>query len=183
MPSWGKLLPSNCQGIFRRRHLAFVCSYSALPKEVSHLLWNSWPPRNCQIRRRGIHKWVKIGFSGDGLGRGLFNPSVFSSAPDQAHQGKWTLKVKGETVLVTWCSGSAVLTSRWKHASPPSPSGIWQVRLISSQLERRQNGNLSVIEWKYTENFVDRMKRKRKRRSEKVSKMEGSESKAIGVHD
>ena len=37
MPSWGKLLPSNCQEIFRR-NLGFVCSYSALPKEVSHLL-------------------------------------------------------------------------------------------------------------------------------------------------
>ena len=30
MPSWGKSLPSNCQGIFRRRNLVFVCSYSAL---------------------------------------------------------------------------------------------------------------------------------------------------------
>ena len=40
MPSLGKLLllPSNRKGIVRRRNLVFVCSYSALPKEVSHLL-------------------------------------------------------------------------------------------------------------------------------------------------
>ena len=29
MPSWGKLLPNNCQEIFRR-NLVFACSYSAL---------------------------------------------------------------------------------------------------------------------------------------------------------
>ena len=34
------------------------------------------------------------------------------------------------------------------------------------------------------ENFIDRMKRKSRRRSEKVSKMGGSEPKAtVGVHD
>ena len=26
----------------------------------------------------------------------------------------------------TWCSGSAMLTGRRRHADPPSPSGIWQ---------------------------------------------------------
>ena len=30
MLSRGNLLPSNCQGIFRRRNLVFVCLYSAL---------------------------------------------------------------------------------------------------------------------------------------------------------
>ena len=38
MSSWGKLLPSNRQEIVWRRDLVFVCSYSSLPKEVSHLL-------------------------------------------------------------------------------------------------------------------------------------------------
>ena len=64
-------------------------------------------------------------------------------------KAEWTLKVKGETVLDHMVSGSAVLTGRWRHADPLSPSGIWQVRLFSLQLGRRQNGNSSVIEWKY----------------------------------
>ena len=118
-------------------------------------------PSDCQARRRGRLKWVWIGFPGDSLGHGILNPSGFSSALDQAHQDKWTLKVKEETFLnhlehlepswtPSWCSGVASLTCRWRHAEPPSPSGICQVRLFSSQLGRRQNGNLSVvIEWKY----------------------------------
>ena len=144
IPSWGKLLPSNRQGIFRRRNLVFGCSYSALPKEVSHLLWNSWPPRNCQARRSRIHKWVRIGFSWDGLGCGIFNPSVFSSAPDQAHEGRTDFKLREKQSWITWCSGLAMLTSRWRHADPPSHSGIWQVRLFSPWLGRRWNGDLSV---------------------------------------
>ena len=64
---------------------------------MSRLLWKSWILWNCQARRRGTHKWVYIGFSGDGLGHGIFNPSVFSPAPDQAHQGR--MDFKGETVL------------------------------------------------------------------------------------
>ena len=123
--SWGKLLPSNCQGIFRRRNLVFVCSYSALPKEVSHLLWNSWPPQNCQARRREIHKWVWIGFSGDGLGHGIFNPSAFSSTLIKPTKAEWTLKVKGETVLdhvVFWfsCADRQVKT-QW------SPFSLWDL--------------------------------------------------------
>ena len=56
---------------------------------------------------------------------------------------------KGETVLdhvVFWfsCADRQV-----KTADPPSPSGIWQVRLFLPQLGMRQNGSLSVIEWKY----------------------------------
>ena len=66
-----------------------------------------------------------------------------------------------------------------------SPFSVWDLagKAILTQLGGRQNGNLSVIEWKYhkyigTENFVDRTKRKSRRRSEKVSKIVGSESKA-----
>ena len=62
-------------------------------------------------------------------------------------KAEWTLREKQS--WTTWGSGSAVLTGRWRHTDPPSPSGIWQVRLFSPQLGRRQNGNLSVIEWKY----------------------------------
>ena len=31
--------------------------------------------------------------------RGIFNPSVFSSAPDQAHQGKMDFKSQGRNTL------------------------------------------------------------------------------------
>ena len=61
---------------------------------------------------------------------------------------EWTLTVRGETVLdhVFWfgCDDWQVNTRQ-----SPFPSGIWQVRLFSPQLGRRQNGNLSVIEWNY----------------------------------
>ena len=83
-----------------------------------------------------------------------------------------TLKVKGETVLdhvVFWFS----------HANTLIP-----LLPLGSQLGRRQNGNISVSlsgnirSTQGTKNFVDRKKRKSRRRSEKVSKMGGSESKA-----
>ena len=38
MPCWGKLLPSNCKRAFGGRNLVFVCLYSTLPEDVSHLL-------------------------------------------------------------------------------------------------------------------------------------------------
>ena len=63
-------------------------------------------------------------------------------------KAEWTLTVKGETGLdhVLWfgCADWQVNTRQ-----SPFPSGIWQVRLFSPQLGRRQHGNLSVIEWKY----------------------------------
>jgi len=176
----GKLLPSNCQGIFRRRNLVFMCSYTALPKKVSHLLWNSLPPWNSQDRRRGIYKSVQIGFSGDGLGHGTIYIFIHTWSSPPRQNGLQKLKEKQS--WIAWCSGSAGLTSRWRHSGPPSPSRIWQVRLFSPQLGRRQNGNLSVTEWKYQKYIgyweLHRTKRKSRRRSEKVSKMGGSESKA-----
>ena len=36
--------------------------------------------------------FFRIGFSGDGMGLGIFNPSVFSSIPNQAHQGRMDFK-------------------------------------------------------------------------------------------
>ena len=39
----------------------------------------------------------ELAFPGDSLGHGIFNLSMFSSAPDQAHQGRTDFK--GETVL------------------------------------------------------------------------------------
>ena len=64
-------------------------------------------------------------------------------------KAEWTLKVKGETVLdhvVFWFS-----CADWQVKTHRSPFSLWDlaVRLFSPQLGRRQNGNLSVIEWKY----------------------------------
>ena len=42
----------------------------------------------------------------------------------KATKAEWTLSEKQS--WTTWCSGSAMLTSRLRHADPPSPSGIWQ---------------------------------------------------------
>ena len=57
------------------------------------------------------------------LGRGIFNPSVFSSAPDQAHQSR--MDFKGETVLdhvVFWfgCADRQVKARQ-------SPFSLWDL--------------------------------------------------------
>ena len=147
MPSWGKLLPSNSQEIFRR-NLVFVCSYSALPKEVSNLLWNSWLSRNYQARGGGYIS--KTGFSRDGLGRGIFNPSVFSSTPDQAHQGRRTLKVKGETVLdhVVFWFGRA----DWQVKTRWSPFSLWDLAgkaLLTPSRKEAEWQFKCFTQWKY----------------------------------
>ena len=124
-PSWGKLLPSNCQGIFRRRNLVFVCSYSALIKEVSHLLWNSWPSQNYQARRRGIQKWVWIGFSRDGWDVGYLPHLYFHLHLIKPTKAEWALKLRGETVLdhMTFWFGCA----DWQMKSCRSPFSLWDL--------------------------------------------------------
>ena len=64
-------------------------------------------------------------------------------------KAEWTLKVKGETVfdhVVFWfgCADRQVKTRQ-------SPFSVWDLagKAILTQLGGRQNGNLSVIEWKY----------------------------------
>ena len=62
-------------------------------------------------------------------------------------KAEWTLKVKGETVLnhvVFCCADRQVKTHR-------SPLSLWDLagKALLTQLGRRKNGNLSVIEWKY----------------------------------
>ena len=63
------------------------------------------PPRRCPIcceildplgivrlEGGGYISEYELTFSGDGLGCGIFNPSVFSSVPDQARQDKMDFK-------------------------------------------------------------------------------------------
>ena len=124
MPSRGKLLPSHCQGIFRR-NLVFVRSYSALPKRVSHLLWNSWPPRNCQARKRGYISEYELAFLETSWDVGYLTHLYFHSHLIKSTKGEWTLKFKGETVLdhvVFWfgCADRQVKTCR-------SPFSLWDL--------------------------------------------------------
>ena len=39
--SWGKIITRRSREGFGRKKLGLLCLYSALPEEVSHLLWNS----------------------------------------------------------------------------------------------------------------------------------------------
>ena len=52
--SRGKFLPGDCERALGGGNLVFVCLYSALPEEVSHLLWNSRSSQGCQTKRRKI---------------------------------------------------------------------------------------------------------------------------------
>ena len=143
MPSWRKLLSSNFQEIVRRK-LVFECSYSALPKEVSHLLWNYWPPRNCQATRRGIHKWVRLAFPETAwdvlyLTHLCFHPHLIK--PTKADR---TSKLKEETVLdhvVFWFSHvDRQVKTGW------SPCPLWDLagKALLTPASRIQNGNSSV---------------------------------------
>ena len=62
---------------------------------------------------------------------------------------EWTLKVKGETVLdhVVFWFGCA----DWQVKTCRSPFSLWDLerKALLTPIKRRQNGNLSVIEWKY----------------------------------
>ena len=66
--------------------------------------------------------------------------------PSKAEQ---TLEVKGETVLdyvMLWFSHA-----NWQVKTCRSPFSLWDLesKALLTPIKRRQNGNLSVIEWKY----------------------------------
>ena len=71
MPSRGKLLPRDHQGIFRSRNLVLVCLYSTLPQEVPYLLLN---PQS-----------LKLG----GVERKKESISVSTNWPFQEKPGTW----------------------------------------------------------------------------------------------
>ena len=103
---------SPIPGILQARILEWVSiSFSsAWPwkvkvKLLSHvrLVVNSWaaayqaPPSIGFFRQEywsglPFASWVQTGFSGDSVGHGIFQPSVFSSAPDQAQHGRMDFK-------------------------------------------------------------------------------------------
>ena len=113
--------------------------YQAIARELLQEIWSLCAcilpsPRRCPIcceildsfgiiRLEGGGYISKIGYSRDDLGRGVFNPSVFSSAPDQAHQDRTDFK--GETVLdhmVFWF-GSADQQVKTRQ----SPFSLWDL--------------------------------------------------------
>ena len=108
------------------------------------------PPQNCQARRRGIHQWVRIGFSGDGLGRGIFNPSVVSFTSDQAHQARTDFKSYGRNslgpcgVLVwpCWLAGEDM-------PIPLLPLGSAGKALLTPVRKEVEWQYKCFIEWKY----------------------------------
>ena len=124
MPSWGKLLPSNYQGIFRKRNLVFVWSYSAHPKEVSHRLWNSWPSQNCQARNKVYISEYDLAYLETACDVGYLTHLYFHLHLIKPTKTEWTLKVKGKTVLdhVSWfgCADWQVNTCR-------SPFSLWDL--------------------------------------------------------
>ena len=172
MWSQGKLLPSHHQGIVRRRNLA-LCAH-ILPS-----------PRRCPICCETLDLLGIVRLEGGGYiseyelaflemawEMGYLTHLCFHLHLIKPTKAEWTLKVKGETVL------DHVVFS-FSHANTLIP-----LLPLGSQLGRRQNGNISVSlsgnirSTQGTKNFVDRKKRKSRRRSEKVSKMGESESKA-----
>ena len=183
----GEIISSDCQGTFRIENWSLYARILLSPRrcpvccEILDLL------AIVRLEGRGYISDYELAFPEMAWDMGYLTQLCFHPRLIKPRKAEQTLREKQS--WTTWCSGLAMLTGRWRHTDPSSPSGIWQVRLFSPQLGRRQNGNLRVIEWKYQKYIMywelrRQMKRKSRRRSEKVSKMGGSESKAtIGVHD
>ena len=107
MPSWGKSLPSNCQGIFRRRNLVFVCSYSALPKECPNCCEILDPLGIVRLEGGGYISEYELVFLETAWDMGYLTHVYFHPHLIKPTKTEWTLKVKGETVLdhvVFWFS-------------------------------------------------------------------------------
>ena len=105
---------------------------------------------------------------------------MFSSAPNQAHQGRTDFQSERRNNL----GPLGVLVRLCGPAGEDSPIPLLAGRLSSPQLRRRRNGNLSVSlsgnikKYLGYRELVDRTKREGRRRSKKVSEMGGSVSKA-----
>ena len=99
MPSEGKLLPSNHQGIVRRRNLVFVCTYSALPKEVSHLCETLDRLGIVRLEGRGHISEYELAFLKMAWDVGYLTHLCFYPHLIKPTEAERTLKVKGETVL------------------------------------------------------------------------------------
>ena len=99
MPSEGKLLPSNHQGIVRRRNLVFVCTYSALPKEVSHLCETLDRLGIVRLEGRGHISEYELAFLKMAWDVGYLTHLCFHLHLIKTTKPDRTLKVKGETVL------------------------------------------------------------------------------------
>ena len=106
-PSWGILLPSNRQGIFRRRNLVFVSSILRSPRrcpiccEILDLLGI------VRLEEGGYVSEYELAFPETAWDVGYLTHLYFHAHLIKPTKAEWTLKVKGETVLdhmVFWFS-------------------------------------------------------------------------------
>ena len=125
MPSEGKLLPSNHQGIVRRRNLVFVCTYSALPKEVSHLCETLDRLGIVRLEGRGHISEYELAFLKMAWDVGYLTHLCFYPHLIKPTEAERTLKVKGETVLdhvVFWFG-----RDNWPVKTHRSPFSLWDL--------------------------------------------------------
>ena len=135
--SQGKLLPSDHQGIFRIGNWSLYARI--LPSPVCCEILD--PLGIVRLEGGGYKSEYELAFLEMARDMGYLTHLCF-----QAHQGRTDFK--GETVLdhvMFWFS-----CADWQVKTCRSPFSLWDLagRLFSPQLERRQNGNFSVTEWK-----------------------------------
>ena len=149
-PSWGKLLPSNCQGIVTRRNLVFVCLYSALPKRCPICCEIFDPLGIVRLEGGGYISEYELAFPETAWDVGYLTHLCFHLHLIKPIKAEWTLKVKGETVLdhvVVWFS-RAVLQVKTSQ----SPFALWDLAgkaLLTPIRKEAERQYKCFIEWKY----------------------------------
>ena len=128
--SWGKLLPSNCQGIVTRRNLVFVCLYSALPKRCPICCEIFDPLGIVRLEGGGYISEYELAFPETAWDVGYLTHLCFHSHPIKPTKPERTLKVTGETILdhVVFWFGHA----DWQVKTRRFPFSLWDLQVSSS---------------------------------------------------
>ena len=123
--SWGKLLPSNRQGIFRRKIWSLCAHILPSPRRCPICCEILDPLGIVRLEGGGYISEYELAFPGTAWDMGYLTHLCFHLHLIKSTKGEWTLKFKGETVLdhvVFWfgCADRQVKTCR-------SPFSLWDL--------------------------------------------------------
>ena len=125
MQSWGKLLPSNHQGIFRRSNLVFVCSYSAFHRRCPICCEILDPFGIIRLEGGGYISEYELTFLEMAWDMGYLTHLCFHPDLIKPTKAEQTLKLKGETVMdhvVFWFH-----PVDWQVKTCWSPFSLWDL--------------------------------------------------------
>ena len=89
----GKIITKQLPGDFLGEETWSLCAHILPSPRRCPICYEILDPLGIvRLEEGGYISEYELTFSGDGLGCGLFNPPVFSSTPNQAHQGRTDFK-------------------------------------------------------------------------------------------